>query len=195
MPKRIYRSKTQWIGQPRDSRGRWGKIGSAIASPFKKTASGVANLGKAFARAKGIDMGYGINPYKATVGGYVTHTKSIGKGFAISSRTETRVHPIGKSPFEKVVNKGYEAGLNSIGNSKAQTVARAILNKPKNDNRAGYRIQKGMIRSRTKKEIEGAQNRRAAKKAKKLKRLEASRGVPSTITGQSKAKRPARRRK
>lgn len=194
MPKRVYRSKTQYLSQPRDSRGRWGKIGSALASPFKKGASAVSKVGGALAK-RGMDFGYSFSPYKATAGGYVTHSKSLPGGFAITSRTETRIHPVGKSPFEKAVNNTVEGGLSKIRNQRAQTVARAVTGRPRNTQGSGVRITNGVIRSKTSKEIASARMRTAKRKGKKLKKLEASRGVPSTITGQAKAKRPARRGK
>lgn len=191
MPKRRYRSKTQWIGQPRDSQGRWARIGSSIAKGFKKAGSGITRVGGAVARANGLDFGYSISPTKGAVGGSATYTRKLPGGYASTTMVTTRIHPQGKSPFERATDAAAEKGLSSIRNKRAQSVARAITGR-QDPRKGGVRVSNGTIRSRTKKERENALKRVAKRQTKKRRKLERARGVPSTITGQKKARKQRR---
>jgi hypothetical protein len=192
--RRNFRSKTRWRTQPRDSEGKWSKIGGAIGSAAKS----IGRAGASVIRRSGVDLGWNVNPWKMSAGGSATYTKNLGAGFASTTQVVTRIHPIGQSPIERTVGRVAEAGLSRIGNKRAQTVARALVGVPgRSTPQAGYRVSGNNIRNITNKEVQNRAKRMVKKKARKARKLaavERARGVPSTISGQSKATRKQRRK-
>lgn len=204
MPKRRtdFRSKTQWITQPRDKGGRWARIGGV----FKGASKGVAKVGSAIARANGVDVGYALNPWKASAGGNARFTREIGAGFSSTTEVTTRIHRTdNKSPFARTLRNTADAGLGKIGNRRAQGVARAVTGvRPQRiapPVSSSVRIGRGgVVRSKSKGQRLAEQKSAQRKQQKKLRKRAAierarsagSTGQPSTIT---KGVRPQRRKK
>ena len=199
--KRNFRSKTQWIGQPRDSNGRWKSIGGAV----RRAGSATARVGSALARASGVELGYSINPWKTSAGANATYTKRLPGGFSSTTEVVTRIHRTdNKSIFGTAANKAADAGLSRINNRTAQGIARAATgvypSKVAPDLSSTIRVDRGgLIRSKTLKQRSSEQLRVQKKAQKKLRKRAAvvrartagSTGQPSTLT---KGKpRPARR--
>lgn len=180
-----------WRTQPRDRQGKWRRVGSALGSGIKK----LGGAARAVARTGPFQFGYGANLYKGTVGGSVSTTKKLPGGYAITSRLETRIHPQGKSPFERASESARDAAISKIGNKRAKNVAAFVLERPvKLKSDSGVRVQNGYIRSRSSKEVQGAKLRVERRKARKLRQIEfyranARSGLPGTITGQGRAQR------
>lgn len=203
MPKRRnFRSKTQWITQPRDSGGRWARIGGV----FKKAGAGAVKVGSAIAKANGVDVGYALNPWKASASGNARFTKEIGAGFSSTTEITTRIHRTdNKSPFARTLRNTADAGLGKIGNRRAQGVARAVTGvrpqKVAPPVSSSIRLSKGgVVRSKSKGQRMAEQKAAQRKVQKKLRKRAAveraraagSTGQASTIT---KGVRPQRRSK
>lgn len=203
MPKRkVFRSKTQWITQPRDSRGRWSRIGSV----FKNAGAGAAKVGSAIARANGVDIGYSLNPWKTSAAGNARFTKEIGAGFSSTTEITTRIHRTdNKSPFGRAIRNSADSGLSQIGNRRAQGIARAVTGvRPQRvapPVSSSVRLSRGgVVRSKTKGQRAAEQKSAQRKIQKKLRKRAAveraraagSTGQPKTIT---RGVRPQRRGK
>lgn len=184
-----YYSKTRWRNQPRDRDGKWKKVGAALSSTFK-AATNAAVRG-------GFGLHAGGNIWKGTVDGSVTKQVRLPGGYAISSRVETRLHPIGKSPFEKGASKITTKAINSIGNKKVKNaVSIASGRGSTHPTKSGFVNQGSYFRTKTRKERLASERKLATKRLAKKKKLAATTAsraaTASTLTGQKKA-RPQRR--
>lgn len=192
MAKRVnYRSKTQWITQPRDGNGRWARIGGV----FKGASKGVAKIGKSIARANGVDLGYTLNPWKASAGAGGEYTRELGGGFSSTTTVSTRIHRTdNKSPFARAIRRGADQSLSKIDNRRAQGIARAVTGiqpqRIQQSSASSIRFGKGgSIRSKSKKakaaELVRAQKkvqRRLKKRAAVERARSAGNGRPNTLS-------------
>lgn len=198
MAKRQFRSKTQWITQPRDKGGRWARIGGV----FKSAGAGAVKVGSAISRKTGIESNFSVSLWRSSAQGSASYTKKLPGGFSSTTSVVTRIHRTdNKSPFQSAINKGTDYGLSKISNKRAQGIARAATGVY--PTRVAAPLSSitvssgGVIRSKSNNQVRAEAKRADRKKQKKLRKRAAvvraraagSTGQPSTIT----KGRPARR--
>lgn len=171
-----YYSKTRWKTQPRDNEGKWKRVGAALSSTFKRGA------------------GYDVDIWGGSAGGHYTRTKKLPGGYAITARTEVRVHPQNKSPFERLAEKAVSKTITSIKHRKVKSAVSVMAGRgPTKPTQSSIRAYgAGRFRSKTHKELLNSTRKIAAKnlrKKQKLQKVEAQRSaakvssaLPTTIT-------------
>lgn len=165
-----YFSKTRWRTQPRDRQGRWRKVGRALTSTAKRGS------------------GYDVDIIGGSGGVHYTRTKKLPGGYAVTARTELRIHPQNKSPIERATEKVVSKTITGIKNRKVKNAVSVMAGRgPTKPTKSSIRAYgAGRFRSKTHKERLNSTRKIATKnlaKKKKLQKVEAQRAAAKTSTG------------
>jgi len=120
--KKRYYSRTRWRQQPRDSEGRWRRVGASLGKMFHKSVRATNTV----ARITGGDIGFTGNLWKTTAQGTYSRTQKLPGGMAATTRIETTLHPQKKSVFEKGSRKAQTYVIGRLPEGKARGAARIL---------------------------------------------------------------------